>query len=1417
MPSRTRSLGFRLLFRRIAQPGSSRRTPVLRRFAVRMLGIGTAMAMLGFAGTPQASAQLHYNGDGTATGTIYAPGGGVAVGTFKIPQTGKCGYKPPSNLEITNPIAYAAALSDWEFCVDDYLYIAAGLEGLDGLISLPPPETHFRPAPAAVAQPRLTPPSTITLQSSVSGLPFLGNRLAVLSFVPNASGSTNGIPNATAAYEVDLRRQSDCSLDEDFTLPGSASPSATYIGSLPSAQDYFHELAGLTTTPDVFPYGCGYQELGLPASPNVLLLGNTADGAAITAELNNNGNLLASVTDLVANTVTTTTLNSTPNGLFFSAGDLRGNGITDIVEVLLADPATSKPAAVVFLGNGDGTFKPPVYYDVGGNLTVTDVTGDGIPDIVVAGTGTVTTLIGKGDGTFTLGPVSAVTSTAFSGSPVTGDFNGDGKKDLLLGGTVLFGAGNGSFTQGPTNAALLSATPVIGDLRNNGKFDAVVSERGFVAIFYGNGDGTFTTGPRYAALPDYEQVTITDIDGDGNPDIVLGTSTGGVFIDGDTDTNPPMFQILMGRGDGTFVDSLVYNQGFYDVGPQITSADFTGDGKLDVLVVDPNNSGTTAPSQLVVLPGDGKGNLGTAIASPINFVPQVVVEADMNGDGKPDAVVGGSGPMLAVLINQGNGTFAGEQDYSLSISPVSLAVGDFNGDGRMDVAVGGAGVYVLFGQANGKLGSPVQIDSSLDASGLVAGSLTTDGRTDLIVADQGVVGSVNGALHIYLGNANGTFTTVTPPTTSANNYNVAALGDLNHDGKLDLIVTGYVAATSTIASIPNVYTLLGNGDGTFQAAVTLPLSGTDGIGANSIALADFNKDGKLDVAVGNPVDYTEVLLGNGDGTLNDTVLALGQRPTTVAAADLLGNGFPELLVGQQSSNLAVFLNSNPWISTASTTTALTSTASTIIVGGSITFTAAITPPTGSTATPTGSVTFLDGTTTLGTGTLSSGVATYTTTAFAVGNHSVTAVYGGDSNFNGSTSAAISITVNALAKTTPTVTATPSSSSITTAQALTVTVAVNATSGNPMPTGTVTLMGGSYTSAATTLSSGGATINIPAASLAAGTDTLTITYTPDTSSSATYNSASGTASVTVTVAPTGFTLAANPGSLSFAAAATTGNTSAITVTQVGTFTGSVTLSCAVTGPTGATSPATCSMSSVTPVTVPGGTTNTVAVTTSATTTPGAYAVTVTGASGTTTATAVVTVTVTAPANNGTFALTNTTGGSITIASPGQSGTSTITITPSGGFTGNITLTASVTSSPAGAQDLPTLSFGSSSPVGITSATPGTATLTVSTTAPTVGALAYPERPGVRWYPAGGAALACVLLLGIPARRRRLRAMLGLLVFLGILTGGVVGCGGSGSSNSESTGSPGTATGNYTVTVTATSGTTSAQTTVSVTVN
>jgi len=277
--------------------------------------------------------------------------------------------------------------------------------------------------------------------------------------------------------------------------------------------------------------------------------------------------------------------------------------------------------------------------------------------------------------------------------------------------------------------------------------------------------------------------------------------------------------------------------------------------------------------------------------------------------------------------------------------------------------------------------------------------------------------------------------------------------------------------------------------------------------------------------------------------------------------------------------------------------------------------------------------------------------------------------------------------------TPTVNVMPSSSSIGEAQALTVTVDVSGTSGSPEPTGLVTLTSGSYTSAASTLSGGSVKINVPAGSLAIGTDTLTASYSGDGN----YSSATGTSSVTVTTAAnSSFTVSGT--AVTIAPGATTGNTSAITVT------------------------------------------------------------------------------------------------------------------PSGGFTGSVVLTAAITSSPNGAQYVPTLSFGATSPVSITGATAGTATLTITTTAATVASETHPKRPGVPWY-AAGATLACLLLFGIPVQRSSWRTMLGALALLVALSGSLLACGGGGGGGTTI---PGTTAGTYTVTVTGASGSTTATGTVAVTV-
>jgi len=342
--------------------------------------------------------------------------------------------------------------------------------------------------------------------------------------------------------------------------------------------------------------------------------------------------------------------------------------------------------------------------------------------------------------------------------------------------------------------------------------------------------------------------------------------------------------------------------------------------------------------------------------------------------------------------------------------------------------------------------------------------------------------------------------------------------------------------------------------------------------------------------------------------------------------------------------------------------------------------------------PTGSVKLTSGTYASAATPLSSANGTTSATidvpagSLAAGLDTLTGSYSGDGNYSMATGInAVTVTETGLL--TPTVTVTPASSSITTAQALNVTILVSGGSGNPTPTGRVTLTSGSYSSGATALSNGSATINIPAGSLAIGTDTLTASYSGDSN----YTTAAGASSVTVTVA--NFTITGTPVSVS--PGATTGNTS------------------------------------------------------------------------------------------------------------------TITVTPMGGFTGSVVLTATITSTPAGAQDLPTLSFGSTSPVDITGTSAGKATLTISTTAPTGAALAYSVRPRARWYAAGGPCLLALALLfgmGIPTpRRSNWRTRVGVLVLLVTFIGGLLACGSSGGAPA---GNSGTTPGAYTVTVTGTSDSTTA---------
>ena len=324
-------------------------------------------------------------------------------------------------------------------------------------------------------------------------------------------------------------------------------------------------------------------------------------------------------------------------------------------------------------------FASPIDFPTGlypAGVVAADFGNDGKPDVAVTnnGDGTISLLFGAGTGTL----ASGGTLTAGGGPTwiVLADLNGDGHQDLIVANStdntisVLLGTGVGTF--GPPFSQAVLASPIalaIGDLNRDGKPDLVVVN-GYaghfgvvgstVQAFLGNGDGTFRLPATYAVGTNPQGVAIGDLDGDGNPDLVV------------TSASTRAFTALLGRGDGTFNVGASYMVGDSPTG--IALADFNGDGKLDAVV---GNS-----SDLMIYFGNGNGTFAvpTVIASGTPGVSNIIV-ADFNGDGYPDLAVGST-----LLAGMGDGTFGASY---LGMGGGQVAV-DMNGDSRLDLVAPGA-------------------------------------------------------------------------------------------------------------------------------------------------------------------------------------------------------------------------------------------------------------------------------------------------------------------------------------------------------------------------------------------------------------------------------------------------------------------------------------------------------------------------------------------------------------------------------------------------------------------------------------------------------------------------------------------------------------------------------------------------------
>lgn len=265
---------------------------------------------------------------------------------------------------------------------------------------------------------------------------------------------------------------------------------------------------------------------------------------------------------------------------------------------------------------------------------------------------------------------------------------------------------------------------------------------------------------------------------------------------------------------------------------------------------------------------------------------------------------------LVAIANTGTlraQTFSAPNSYHTNRNPSDGVVRDFNGDGKLDLAVTisqNNTVAILIGRGDGTFQNPVYYATDFGTPDrIVSDDLNGDGKFDLVIGNVFGGSLSTGSLTILLGNGDGTFQSHVGHDMDVSKPGGLALADLNGDGKLDLVAASY---SGNLISV-----LLGNGSGGFASPVTYT-AGTTGEQLHSVALADFNGDTKLDVAVtSNLSGATSILLGNGNGTFQSpSTFSTGQYPAGIIATDLNGDAKQDLVIAVANSNAMFVLLGN---------------------------------------------------------------------------------------------------------------------------------------------------------------------------------------------------------------------------------------------------------------------------------------------------------------------------------------------------------------------------------------------------------------------------------------------------------------------------------------------------------------------------